>query len=261
MSRALRILALGLLAGFGGAPARADIVVIGSNSPDAGIGTVMTNDQTLDIPAGASVRIMTPSGKTQSLTGPLKKAVQDLAGDGPADASLWKSVTTRLGSPEDLDEKYIGMTRGLAAKPPSPAAAPGPEAARYKFSWVAVPVYADGDVCVDKGAKLSLTRANTAKAERISIVDMTGGGKRSEVTFGAGAGSVPWPADLEPRTGTFAFQTPDQPIRQIKLRLIAPLPGADDAVRVLHGQRCELQRNALLEALKDPAFQISSLAP
>ncbi len=57
------------------------------------------------------------------------------------------------------------------------------------------------------------------------------------------------------------FQAPDQPIRQIKLRLIAPLPNADDAVRVLHGQRCELQRNALLEALKDPAFQISSLGP
>ncbi len=257
----LRIGLMGLLAGLSSTtPARADIVVIGTNSPGIDIGTVMTNDQTLELPEGASVRIMAPSGKTQSLSGPLTTSVQELTGTTPADSSLWESVKAQYTS-RDVDLKLEGKTRGLAAKPAAPAAAPKPSAAPYKFSWVSVPVFADGDVCVDKGAKLSLIRASSAKVERIVVVDMLGGGKRSEAIFAAGSNQVPWPADLEPRTGTFVFQAPDQPIRQIKLRLIAPLPNADDAVRVLHGQRCELQRNALLEALKDPAFQISSLGP
>lgn len=248
-----KALFLGFFLGFlatAAVPARADIIVIGSNTPVFAIGTVLTDDKTIDIPTGASVRIMTPAGKTQSLAGPLKKAVKDIASGSPADRALWDSVSARLHPGIVASDKFEGHTRGLTPKPAS---------ASYKFSWVAVPVYADGDVCVEKGAKLSLVRANAGKAERVAIVDMTGGGPRSDVTFAAGSSTAPWPSDIEPRVGTFAFQAPDQPIRQIKLRLIAPLPSADDAVRVLNGQRCELQRNALLEALKDPAFQISAL--
>ena len=159
----LRIGLLGLLAGLTSTtPARADIVVIGTNSPGIDIGTVMTNDQTLELPEGASVRIMAPSGKTQSLSGPLTKSVQELSGTTPADSSLWESVKAQYTS-RDVDLKLEGKTRGLAAKPAAPAAAPKPAAAPYKFSWVSVPVFADGDMCVDKGAKLSLVRANSAK--------------------------------------------------------------------------------------------------
>lgn len=261
MSKALRYLMACALAGASSAAAHADVIVIGSNSPAVAVATVLGNDASLDILEGVSVRLMAQSGKVQTIKGPLKKSVRELAGDGPVDSSLWNSVKEQLAATGAVKESAEGVPRkrGLVAKPAVQAAVPAPAAEPYKFSWVTVPVFASGDVCVGKGSKLSLVRANNEKAERIAVVDVLGGGKRAEVTFAPGAGTMPWPSEIEPRTGTYAFQVAEQPVRQIKLRLIAPLPQADDAVRVLHGQRCEMQRNALLEALKDPAFQISSL--
>ena len=232
--------------------ARADIVIIGSNSPALAIGMVLSDVQTLEVPDGSSVRVMSPSGRTQVFKGPLKKSVKEVADKGPADATLWKTVTARNAALSvNAERPRTGATRGMTAAAPSPAAA-------YKFSWQQVPVFADGDICVEKGATLLLVRAGPGKQERVAVVDMLGG-KRSEVMFADGRTQAPWPSDLEARVGGFAFQAEGQPARQIKLRLIAPLPSAEDAVRVLNGQRCDIQRNALLDALKDPNFQVSAL--
>ncbi|MGQ0672291.1 MAG: hypothetical protein ACT4N2_05350 [Hyphomicrobium sp.] len=258
MQKSLTVLGLAMTAALA-SPALADIVVIGSDSAALTTGTVLTSDKTLEVPAGAKVRIMATSGKIQSLVGPLSKAVKDFDDGGASDSALWTAVTERLKPVGPRAEVADAKSRGFSAAPARSATAPAGPAPVYKFSWVEVPVFRSGDLCVEKGARLSVVRATTAKAERVVIVDMQGGGKRSEVNFVAGSAVATWPADIEPRTGTFAFQAVEQPIRQIKLRLIAPLPATDDAVRVLHGQRCELQRDALLEALKNPAFQLTAL--
>lgn len=258
MQKPLIVLGLALTAALA-SPATADIVVLGSDTAAVAIGTVLTSDKTLEVPAGANVRIMATSGKIQSLAGPLTKAVKDLDDGGAPDSALWTAVTEQLKPVSPRAEVADTKSRGFSSGPARSATAPAGPGPVYKFSWVEVPIFRSGDLCVEKGARLSVVRAATAKAERVVIVDMQGGGKRSEVNFAAGSAVAVWPADLEPRTGTFAFQAIEQPIRQIKLRLIAPLPSTDDAVRVLHGQRCELQRDALLEALKNPAFQLTAL--
>ena len=251
-SQAVAIFGIGLISICLAGTARADIVIIGSNVPALAIGTVLADAQTLEVPDGTSVRIMSPSGRTQVFKGPLKKSVSEVADQGPADTALWNTVTARNATLNVRAERpRTGATRGMTAAAPAPAAA-------YKFSWQQVPVFADGDICVEKGASLLLVRASPGKQERVAVVDMLGG-KRSEVMFADGRTQAPWPGDLEARVGGFAFQAEGQPARQIKLRLITPLPSAEDAVRVLSGQRCDIQRNALLDALRDPNFQVSAL--
>lgn len=216
-------------------PASADIAVIGSSNPAAVAIGVLTDNQVLEVPAGESVRIMTPSGRTSVLNGPVMKPVAELAGGDPRDEELWRSVTT---SRPGLKTRSINT---------------------YKFSWETVPVFKGGDVCVDGDAKLSLLRSSGAKTQRMLVQQLQGERSRFEIVFAEGQRLAPWPDDTPPVTGNYLIQPDGQDSIRVTLRLITPRPSNDDALRVLHGQRCQLQKEALLEALRDPSYVVSAL--
>jgi hypothetical protein len=233
--------------------ATADIVILGSDVPALPSGKVLKDAEDLTVPAGGIVRFMTPSGRAELLTGPVSKRVGELSGvKGAADPELWSAVTARLSGDFESGSSEETTTRSMAEPETSLSA--------YRFSWTDIPITATGDICVEKGATLRIVRTSDEKGASATLIDLQSGGRRAEIAFPAGVKSVPWPAEIAPRVGNFALQGDGSGARSFRLRLISPLPNAQEALRVLHGQRCELQRNALLDALKDPKFQISALA-
>lgn len=223
--------------------ARADIIVIGSDAPAIKAGSVLADSATIDVPSGASVTVMLPSGRTERLKGPLKRSVAELAKGEKSDPSLWDSVQRYVQKQGKPSEGQIGAVRSLAPKPTK-----GP----LPFSWRQVPVDADGDVCIEKGAPIEVARPPGGKSARLTVVDMQGQ-KRAETAFAEGAASAPWPKDIEAKVGTYALVVENAPMREFRLRLVSPLPGPDDTLRVLHGQRCQRQVEAWLKGLMTAA--------
>lgn len=241
-----------------GSPAHADVIVVSSNASSIKAGSVLGNDKTLDVPSGARVRIMMPSGRTQELKGPAKVKVAELGRGEAINESLWNDVKRLVSNQKQATESTIGAVRSMAPKSatdksgddqgagspralknvPEPVPAPS-------FSWRRVPIDAGGDVCVEKGAALELLRGAPGRPLAISIVNMQSK-KRAAAEFAVGSATAAWPADIGSEVGLYAVVMPDGVKRDIRLRPIAPLPEADETLRVLHGQRCLLQVEAWL---------------
>lgn len=228
---------------FAADAARADLIVIGSDAPAIKSGAVLADTATLEVPSGASVTVMLPSGRTERLKGPLKRAVAELAKGEKSDPGLWDSVQRYVQKQGKPSEGHVGAVRSLA---PKPAKVPLP------FSWRQVPVDADGDVCIEKGAPIEVARSGGGKSARLTVVDMQAQ-KRAETTFAEGASSAPWPKEIEPKVGTYSLVVEGAPMRELRLRLVSPLPGPDETLRVLHGQRCQRQIEAWLRAVMTAA--------
>lgn len=235
-------LAASLFAALGAGGAAADVLVLASDAPGVAAGAVLADDKTLDVPEGARVSVMTPSGRTVTLKGPVSKAVGDLAGRETRDEGLWKDVRSALPQPRGADEASRSATRGLAAPATKTSPRPAP------FSWRRVPVETEGDFCVEKDVSLALTRSQFDKPGVATLVDMEASAK-ADVAFKAGGDEAPWPAHIAPRAGDFAIVAPGQPQREFRLRVIAPLPPVEDTLRVLHSQRCQTQIAAWLQGL------------
>lgn len=227
--------------------ADAQALVLGSDTGALRPGRVLETGETVAVQKGASVRVMLPSGATRVLKGPQDVKISELTQGTPADTDLWNTVTAYVTTAPPDDEPF---TRGLA-----PASTP-PD--RFPFSWHDIPTNTTGDICVEKGARLSLVRPPSKADATVTVIDMQGGGLRGEAHFGKGEERAPWPETIPLKVGSYALSEPGQPPRQFRLRLITPIPGADDAIRVLHGQRCAMQRDALIDALRDPAFDPAS---
>lgn len=225
----------------------AQAIVLGSDTSNARPGQVLENSESLSVQKGGSVRVMLPSGATRVLKGPQEVKVSELTKGSPANTDLWNTVTAYVTTAPPDDEPF---TRGLA-----PASTP---ADRFPFSWHDIPTNTTGDICIEKGASISLVRPSSKADATVTVIDMQGGGQRGEAHFGKGEERAPWPATIPLRVGSYALSEPGQPPRQFRLRLVTPIPGADDAIRVLHGQRCALQRDALIDALRDPAYDPAS---
>lgn len=229
---------LGAIAG----PASADVIVIGSNAPGLKAGTVLADGSTLEVPQGAEVTIMLPSGRTTRIAGPQKRPVAELAKGERVDKSIWDSVADYVRKQGQADERRIGAVRSIA--PPSSAASTGKAA----FSWRQIPIDSDGDVCIEKGAAIEIARRGAGKETRVTVVDMQRH-KRAEARFAIGSTTVAWPAEIEPRVGGYSLVVENAPMRQFRLRLVSPLPSAEETLRVLHGQRCQRQIEAWLKGV------------
>jgi hypothetical protein len=120
------------------------------------------------------------------------------------------------------------------------------------FSWRDVPLSTKGDYCVEKNANVSLVRKWTSRALTLTIVEMRSK-RRANIRFAVGEGSRPWPDALNLQPGlTYALLFPNvSGYREMRLRMIAPLPPREDTLQVLHGQRCESQMRAFIRQLQD----------
>lgn len=223
-----------LMAANGGtAQAQGQVYVLESTATSVKVGTAYAMSDRITIPAGASVRVMMPSGKTQMIKGPFSEVAADLAKGQKANDGVvaWIKTLMQTGGSQ---EKTPGATR--SARAPEPPVA---------FSWTAVPVTANSTICVEKGAKLQLRRAASPNEDRVTVVDLVTA-ERGEATFASGSETAPWPTGVTPKPdGDYAILAPEnRPRRQLTLRVLDRLPGEDDILSELAARECKYQFDA-----------------
>ena len=222
-----------MVASGGTAQAQGQVYVLESTAASVKVGTAYAMSDRITIPAGASVRVMMPSGKTQMIKGPYSAAAADLAKGQKTNEGVvaWIKTLMQTGGSH---EKTPGATRSARA-PEQPVA----------FSWTAIPVTANSTICVEKGAKLQLRRAPSPNADRVTVVDLVTT-ERGEATFAAGSETAPWPAGVTPKPdGDYAILAPEnRPRRQLTLRVLDRLPGEDDILAELEARECKYQFDA-----------------
>ena len=220
-----------LLAGV--TSARADIYVIESSVASVAVGTHLAMGDTLSIPSGGQIRAVLPTGKTQTIRGPFEGKVADLA-KGAQNEGVWAWMKTMLKTGGST-EITTGATRSVSR-----------EAKPRPFSWMEVPTAVSGDICVQKGAKVSVTRTSTARIDRATLVDAASG-ERAEVVWEAGSQTTDWPASLKLRDGgAYQLFQQDRPKRDVTVRIIDKLPDEDDLLAELQTRGCKHQFDAWL---------------
>jgi hypothetical protein len=231
---ALALAAVVLAATGGPSPAWAELHVIESTAAAIKVGSRFADSDTITVPAGSQIRVVLPSGKTQTVKGPYKGTAADLAkGQARNEGVLaWLREFLKTGG---ATEATPGATRSIGREAPKP---------RVGFSWSAVPVTADGSVCVEKGARLQLVRAPSARAERVTVIDAASS-QRGEAQWEASSDTAAWPANLAPRPdGTYHILVPDRPRRLVTLRVLDKLPAEGDVLTELHRLGCKPQFEA-----------------
>ena len=261
------LLGCGLLYGAP-APAQADALVMASKVPGVRIGATLADDAVLHIPAGGAVTLLLVDGRTRTVNGPFQQTVGTFSKGRPSDDTLWRTVVASLPKPQ---RPRIGAARSptppAAAYRPSPRDPVGsgqtaarsfqPNASRENsvggsavgsamstgmaFSWARIPVTAEGDYCVQKGASLMVVRSDSTQTA--TLVDVRAGAQ-AQIIFASGLTEAPWPRAIAARTGPYALRLPGSAPKQFRLRVIEPLPQADETLRLLHSQKCQSQVEA-----------------
>jgi hypothetical protein len=224
-----------LLAAVGGSPALAQVYVIESTVPDIKVGGQLAMADRLAIPAGASIRAVLPSGKTQTFKGPYSGPVADLAKGQEVNEGVvgWLKNLMQTGG---ASEATPGATRSAGVPARSPP----------RFSWSNVPTSIDGSVCLLQATKPQLARAPVPVAQRVAVVDAESAA-RGEAEWPAGADLVAWPAGVSVRAGsTYYLLVEGRPRRQLKLELLQQLPGDDDLLAELQKRGCRYQFEAFV---------------
>ncbi len=243
-TRALAAMIAAILTLAAATTASAQVIVVQSSAKGLNAGSALANNAKVSIPAGKQAVFVLPSGATRTVSGPFSGTAADLTKGVKANPGVFEAVKKYVKT-GGSSQKTVGAVRSAA--PAFALSKPLP------FSWRAVPVTASGDYCVEKGASVSLVRARTSKQQAITVIDMKSQ-RRVQTVFSAGQKSVPWPDDLEinPRA-TYAVVTAGQPMRQFRVRIIAPLPSREDTLQVLHGQRCQSQFRAFIRDIQSPS--------
>jgi hypothetical protein len=230
-------LAGGLLAAallVGTTAARADMYVIESTVATVAVGAHLKADDSLAIPANQQIRAVLPSGKTQTIKGPFNGKVSELS-KGTPNEGVW-SWMMNMAKTGGSAEITTGATRSVKADSGKPR----------PFSWTEVPAGVNGSICVEKGAKVLVTRTSVARIDRATVVDTTSG-ERAEVKWEAGSQTAEWPAGMQLRAdGAYQLFQQDRPKRDLTLRIVDKLPAEDDLLAELQKRGCQHQFNAWL---------------
>ena len=232
--RCALMLLTGLIGGaLSATAAAAQIYVMESTVAAIRVGSALDLRSAISIPAGSYIRAVLPSGKTQTIRGPYEGTVADLAKGQPVNEGVlgWIKDLLRTGG---ATQTTAGATRSIGR----PAAKP-----RAAFSWSAIPV-ANGTVCVEKGARLTLIRLASPNAERATVIDAANG-DQAELQWEPGSDTAAWPATLTPRNdGTYDVLLVGRPRHQITLRVHDRLPTEDNLLIELNRFGCSAQFEA-----------------
>ena len=233
----LSIATLGaVLLGLTGGLALAQVYIIESTAPGIKVGAQLAMTDSVAIPAGASVRAVLPSGKTQTVKGPYSGSVADLAKGQEVNEGVvgWLKNILQTGG---ASEATPGATRSAGV--PRPRTTP-------RFSWSQVPTAIDGSVCIGKGTQLQLARAPAPVGQRVAVVDVDSAA-RGEAEWPINAELVPWPAGVAVRPGgAYYLLLEGRPRRQVKLEVLDKLPADDDLLAELQKRGCRYQFEAFL---------------
>lgn len=222
--------------------AHAQVIVVKSTATEIKAGSLIANNAKISIPKGSKVVFVLPSGASRTVTGPFNGSAADLTKNVKVNKGVFDAVA-RYVKTGGSNQKSVGAMRSAA-----PAFSLGKP---LPFSWRAVPVTESGDFCVEKGAALSLVRSFTSSAQAVTIIDMKSQ-RRARIVFAAGSKSSNWPSDLAVDAGsTYTLLTAKRPPRQLRMRVIAPLPSREDTLQVLHVQRCSSQFRAFIRDIQN----------
>jgi len=217
--------------------AQAQIYVIESTAPAIKVGVQLASADTVVIPAGASIRAVLPSGKTQTVKGPYTGSVADLSkGQEVNDGVVsWLKALMQTGG---ATEATPGATR--SAQLPIARAPP-------HFSWSTVPTSIDGKVCVERGANLALARTPVPVAQRVAVVDAENAA-RGEAEWPVNTNEVPWPSAVAVRSGgSYYLLVEGRQRRNVRLELMDKLPADDDLLAELQKRGCRYQFEAFVK--------------
>lgn len=220
------------------APARADVLIVASTTPTLRPGTQIADAERLEIPAGAKVRVLLPTGATLSITGPASRLVKDVTKGEPIVETVWGKVRELLAT-GGVDESRPGATR---------SATPGGQATPAGLSWSVIAANANGNVCLEKGARIALTRPAGGGTREMTLVD-TAANARAKIVWPDNAPLADWPATMSPNT-TSVYQAlvPGLPPRQLRLRLVDKAETDEDtALRTLMMNDCRQQARLLAQ--------------
>lgn len=211
-------------------PLRADVLVISSSAPDLKPGMQLADTQQIDIPAGASVRVMLPSGATLQIKGATTRAVKEITKGEPIVEAVW-SKAKELFATGGVDQSRVGATRSFR---PPPKASP--------FTWNLVAAGASGTLCIRKGEPVMLERP--VGVGELTVTD-TGSGSQAKVAFPGDAKQASWPSDLQATHDHLFRLASATGMRQIRLRLIDHSNSTEDsALRTLIANDCLTQAKA-----------------
>ncbi|MEQ1615514.1 MAG: hypothetical protein ABL904_22400 [Hyphomicrobiaceae bacterium] len=216
--------------------ASADILIVSSSAPELKPGMQLADSDKLDVPAGAKVRVMLPSGATLQINGAASRPVKDISKGEPLVETVWAKAKELLAT-GGVDQSRVGATRSFK---PSPA-----PTAVSSFSWTMIAASATGNVCVERGARLSIERPAAGRAADVTVID-TAKNMKAIVGFAGDAMTADWPGAMPPSADTiYQITAAGTGQRQIKLRLIDKAGTADGAaMRTLLENDCRTQAKA-----------------
>jgi len=181
--RALSLLAAVALAAMVALPlpaAAADLVVVASTAPGVVPGSIVKSDAVLNIPAGATVTLISGAGQMVTLEGP-RSGAPGTGGGSAGSPDLIASLSGLLKGSE-RETGALGTMRAMA--PPAPPTDP----------WV-IDVGQSGDHCVAAAAPAMLWRGSSSHARVVSLVDLKDN-RQIDADWPAGATTLAWPAQL-----------------------------------------------------------------
>ena len=213
--------------------AAADILIVSSTTPELKPGMQLADSARLDVPAGAKVRVLLPSGATLQINGASSRLVKEITRGEPLVESVWAKAKELLTT-GGVDQSRTGAVRSFTPPPP----------AVQGFSWTLVGTNASGNVCVERGERLSVERP-ASRAADITIID-TARNTRAVIGFAGDATKADWPTTLPPSTDTtYQIVAANSGVRQIKLRLIDKAGTSEAAaLRTLLDNDCRAQARA-----------------
>ncbi len=226
---------------------RAEVIVLESEVSGLAPGAVLADNTRLEVPDGKTVRVILPSGRTQTIEGPYSGPAGDFAKGESKKTSLWSTLIDFLTS-GGRSESAFGGVRSVVPGEAPPAPMP--------FSWHVVPVDAEGPICLEQGSNLYLGRPDATHAEKAVMIDKASGAK-ADLHWSAGVATLHWPASLPVRQGAaFTIEAMDRPSRELILQLVAPpLPDETHLLPVLAERGCKRQIEAWLRDKLGPGWK------
>ncbi len=161
----------------------AEMVVIASTAPGVAAGAMIKFGAKVTVPKGASVTLISQSGKALTLTGPFS-GVPD-AGGGAKDGAKGGG---------DLVKSLAGLISGGGKSSGSLGAmraAPGAVSLKQNNPWV-VNVGRSGNQCASAKGKVTLWRGKSSRATELKLKNLADK-SRSKSAWPAGASTIDWP--------------------------------------------------------------------
>lgn len=215
----------------------AQLIVVASSAPTLKPGQVVNSGAPIDIPDGASVTLVSRSGKTVTLKGP-HAGPAGIGGGNSEDARLIASLSG-LFAGSGKETSSLGTMRAAVKRAPP------------NDPWV-INIEVHGDHCVPAKGPVKLWRANSKKA-RILILKNLGDKTKAKADWPTGASTLIWPSQVTLKEGAYylARLKNSRTARRLILHLV-PENIPTDAHRVawMADNGCQKQAKLLLARLR-----------